>query len=92
MKNPEIVKTWEDFMKDSQYSVYFISYEEKWNNIFNEVKQFIDINKRYPNSSSKNKEEKCLAIWLCNQKKKYKKKKKSMNNPKKSKKWKKFIK
>ncbi len=92
VKNPEIFKIWEEFIKDSQYSQYFISDEEKWFEKFNEVKQFIHINKSIPNTKSKNNKEKKLHKWLDHQKQNYKNKKYIMKNPKICKVWEEFIK
>ena len=90
MSNKEIRKKWEKFIED--YEKYFISNEETWNNILNEVKKYIDKHNKRPPESSKKQEIKKLGKWLSHQQENYKKKRFIMINKEIRKKWKKFIK
>ncbi len=51
------------------------TYGKKWLKIFNDLKNFLDKNKGYPNSHSKNPEERSLGAWAANQRTVYKKSK-----------------
>jgi superfamily II DNA or RNA helicase len=64
MKNDEIYNKWNEFINDEKYKEYFMSNEEKWINILEKVKKFIDEHKKRPSSESKNKDEKSLGNWL----------------------------
>jgi hypothetical protein len=49
-----------------------------WQQNANSVKEFQEINNRFPTHNSKNKEEKRLSYWVANQKKNYKGKAKEL--------------
>ena len=66
------INDWEEFINDDKYKDYFITKDEKWLNKFQELKEFIDKNKRTPSTSSKNKIEEKLGKWLSHQKEYYK--------------------
>ena len=70
---------WTNFM--NEYQEYFVSNDEIWNDWFNELKQFINENKRRPNTNLKN-EEGTLGRWLGTQLKNYKKQTNGMTNEK----------
>jgi len=69
MKDENRRQLWRDFLEE--YQDYFISDEEKWYNNFENLKNFIDLHKKRPNSLSKNEEEKLIGRWLVNQTKNY---------------------
>jgi superfamily II DNA or RNA helicase len=80
--NIERCKQWEDFIE--KYKEYFKSDDEKWNKQFEELKQFININKRRPNKRSET-----IGLWLqtqiCNYKNAFN------NNDERCIKWEKFM-
>ena len=78
MKNKEIYSEFTNFIND--YEKYFLSNEEIWYDTFNNLKNYIDKNKKRPSNSDKNKEIKHLAQWLSHQQKNYKKKEYIMKN------------
>ena len=80
MKNIEIYKEWGYFINDVKYKKYFTSYEEQWEININNVKKYIDKNKKKPNLNNKDSDIKKLAMWLKNQIKLYKKKENIMEN------------
>jgi len=51
VKNEEIYNKWTEFINDDKYKKYFISNEEKWINIFEEIKQYIHTNNKLPSRS-----------------------------------------
>jgi hypothetical protein len=69
MKNEDIKKQWEEFIKE--YKQYFISNEEKWIQTLDKVKEYINTHNKLPSSTDKNKEIKVLGIWICHQKANY---------------------
>jgi hypothetical protein len=91
MKNRDIRKLWEDFISDEKYSQYFMSNDDKWIEILNKVKEFIDENNKRPIKRSKSKKEKILGIWLGHQIKNYKSKKYIMINTEVRKLWEDFV-
>jgi len=69
-KQNENVKKWEDFIL--KYKAYFIDENEKWFGILDEVKCFMDKNKRRPNKETKLCDiEKRLGQWIGSQIQKY---------------------
>ena len=91
MKNEEICKKWEEFIKDSKYIEYFVEDEDKWNSNLEKVKEYIDSNKKRPSSGDKYKEIKSLGIWVSNYNQNYKNKSGLMKNEEIYKKWEEFI-
>lgn len=89
MTNEDIYKKWEEFVKDNKK--YFIINEEKWYNMLDNIKNYIDDNKKRPPQLDKNNEIAQLARWINNQQNNYDKMKKSMKNPDKRKKWEEFL-
>ena len=67
---------WDSFIKD--YNQYFLSNEELWTIKLDELKEFIDSNKRRPNISKET--EKVLGGWLGTQLKNRKTEKQIMSN------------
>jgi superfamily II DNA or RNA helicase len=92
MKNKNYKKLWEDFIKDAAYKKYFMTYEDKWNNSFEEVKKYIDINKKRPSEVNKDKQIASLGKWISSQQLNYRRNIKSMNNETNKKLWEDFIK
>ena len=67
-KNEEIYNEWIKFINDEKYKKYFLSNEEEWYEKLNNLKLFIDINKKRPsNKSNKCSNEKQLGMWLSHQ-------------------------
>ena len=71
MKNANIRKQWEEFI--TNYNKFFISNDELWELKFNEVKKYIDNNKKRPSFSDDNDDIKQLAAWINTQLHNYKK-------------------
>ena len=91
LKVDELRKKWEEFIFDEKYKEYFISNEELWFKIFEELKQYINKNKKKPSIKDKNKDIQKLAAWICTQKVNYKTKKYIMQNENIRKEWDNFI-
>ena len=89
MKNEEIYNQWTRFM--NEYEEYFLSNEEIWFDNFNNLKNYIDKNKKRPSSGDKDKEIKQLASWIGTQQQKYKNKEKIMSNEEIYNEWTQFI-
>ena len=62
------------------YKKYFKTYEEKWNDKYNEVVRFIDKHKRVPSRFTTNKHEKSLNKWIIHQNENYKSRINTMKN------------
>jgi hypothetical protein len=78
MKDKSIYSEWTQFMK--KYKEYFLSNKEIWYDNLNKVKEYIDYNKKRPNSKDKDLEINQLAQWLCHQPRNYKKKQYNMKD------------
>ena len=76
MTQSEMHMKWSQFLED--YKDYFKTDEEKWNARLQELKLFIDKNKKKPTQSSKNTYEKKLGNWIETQNTTYKNKSKGM--------------
>jgi len=72
MKNQEIYDKWTEFINDDKYKEYFLSNKEKWLQILEKVKNFININNKKPTINDKDNNIKFLGRWLINQKTSYK--------------------
>ena len=66
--NPERCNQWEEFLEE--FGAYFNSLDELWNDNLEELKQFINKEKKRPSQSIK--EEKTLSCWLTAQISNYK--------------------
>ena len=88
MLNEYIRSLWDSFIKN--YKQYFISNEELWTNNLDELKVFIDLNKRRPRK--KKGTEKVLGGWLGTQLKNRKTEKQIMINEDTRGSWDSFIK
>jgi hypothetical protein len=82
VKNEEIYNKWTEFINDDKYKKYFISNEEKWINILEEIKQYIHTNNKLPSRSDEIIQIKKLGYWIKSQRVNYKKKKEIMLNEK----------
>jgi len=80
MKDNKIREIYEKFINDHQK--YFMSNDELWLNKLNEVKQYIDKNKKRPSEKDKNTDIKKLGTWLSQQQTNYKNKQKIMKDDK----------
>jgi ribosomal RNA-processing protein 8 len=89
METEERRKLWDEFVE--KYKEYFMDNHEVWNTKFEEVKKFMDDNKKKPSESSTNECEKVLGGWICTQLSNYKKKQKSMNTEERRKIWDEFV-
>jgi ribosomal RNA-processing protein 8 len=78
MKNESRYNLWSNFLEE--YKEYLKSDDDIWYEHFEELKKFINDNKRTPTRSSNNKIEKTIGEWLSDQKKYYKKKSCGMKN------------
>ena len=86
--NPKRCKQWEEFLE--KYKEYSSSIDEIWNDNLNELKLFLDKEKRIPNII--NESEKYLNKWISHQLQNYKAKIKTFkNNPCHCAQWEKFI-
>jgi superfamily II DNA or RNA helicase len=89
MKNKDIYKKWEEFIKD--YEEYFLSNESEWNSKLLLIKNYIDTYNKLPSSESKDTVIKKYGMWILNQKNNFKNKEKIMKNENIYNKWKNFI-
>ena len=78
IKDDERYNNWSQFMND--YKEYLLNNNELWILKFNQVKDYINKNKKRPSQNDKDKEIKQLAQWISDQQKKYKKKENIMRN------------
>ena len=87
--NKERIKLWEEFLKE--YTVYLKDIDEVWNEHFTKLKEFLDVNKKRPNPSIKNKEEKFLGRWFGTNNSDFIKKEHGMKEPDRYKQWEEFL-
>jgi hypothetical protein len=88
MKDEKIRKIWEKFV--NKYKEYF-SDEEHWKNMLNNVKIYIDNNKKIPPLDNNNIKIKQLRTWIGVQQRNYSQKNNIMKNLEIRKLWEKFI-
>ena len=74
MKKPEIYNIWTQFIISEKYKIYFMSYEEDWNEKLEDVKKYIDENNKRPQQKE------ILGKWLSHQQANYKSKQCIMKN------------
>jgi hypothetical protein len=91
MKDDEIKKLWEEFINNDLYKSYFLSNEDHWKKILNEIKIYINDTKTKPMSSNENETIQFYAIWMMTQKKNYKNNLQIMSNIDFRKLWEEFI-
>ncbi len=89
MKDATIRVKWEAFVEE--YKVYFLSNEEEWDLNLQEVKAYIDKEKKRPSSISKDEKTKQLGKWISNQQKNYAKRKHIMKEATIRVKWEAFV-
>ena len=91
MKNENIRNKWYEFINDDKYKKYFMSVEDNWNYKLEQVKTYIDDNKKKPTHHSKNEQIKSLYVWINTQVTFYKKNQRIMKNENIRNKWYEFI-
>jgi len=91
MKIDEIYNKWNKFINNSLYIKYFQSNEDNWFEILNQVIQYINIYKKNPSQTDKDKNVKNLGQWISNQQTNYKNKEQIMKNEIIYNKWNEFI-
>jgi len=92
MQNIEIYNIWNSLL--IKHKKHFLTDEENWDYHLDQVKKYIDENKKRPSSEDKNLEVKTLGGWILNQQNSYKNNIKLLNLEKYSeirKKWEQFI-
>lgn len=77
--HPTILKVWYEF--NEKYKIYLLTNDETWNHTFNQLKNYIDTNKKRPSSTSKDESTRKLGTFISTQKKNYKIKAQIMSNP-----------
>ena len=91
MEKENIRKSWESFVTDDKYSIYFEDNDTLWYKTLEKVKMYIDANKKRPSKGSKDTDTKQLASWIGNQLTNYKTKKDIMKNENIVKSWESFV-
>jgi len=91
MKKQEIYDKWTEFINNNKYSRFFLSYKEKWEQNFNNVKQFLDISKKKPTLYDKDENIKKLGGWIAKQQRNYNKNQDLMSHQELYDKWTEFI-
>jgi hypothetical protein len=90
MKKTDRYQKWTLFIEE--YKEYLKTIDEKWDENFDNLKLFMDVNKRRPSSNTtENKEEKILGCWLLTQQSNYKNKNNSMKYANRVQKWYEFL-
>ena len=91
MKNNDIRKKWEEFVKD--YKKYFaLNDEDIWNDNLEKVKKYINDNKKRPLQTDENKKLSKLGRWLSHQQHNYMRNINNMKDDIIRKKWEDFVK
>jgi hypothetical protein len=93
MKDKNIYKKWTEFINDKKYNKYF-QLSTAYDNFIvklNEVKIYINDNKKRPSSTDENKNIKTMGTWLSNQTQNYKKQEENMKDKNFYDKWTDFI-
>jgi HKD family nuclease len=91
MKDNNIRNKWKQFIDDIKYKQYFLSNEEEWDIKLEEVKKYIDDNKKKPAEKSKDKIIKQLGSWISRQQNIYAKEQYIMKDENIRNRWKQFI-
>lgn len=89
MKNNSRYNLWKTFLED--YFIYYATNYEKWDIYLENLKKFININKKRPNKESSDINEKKLGTWTTNQVKNHKDKLQLMKDKSIYDKWTNFI-
>jgi len=90
-RNPNSRRNEEFITFLEKYGKYYLTYEEKWYEMLNSVKEFIDKNKKKPGKCDLNKTGKNMCYWLEDCFKNYKKNQYIMKNTEIRKEFEKFI-
>jgi len=80
MKKQKIYNIWTEFMTSEKYKKYFASNIDEWFDKFNNLKKYIDENKKTP--SARNINAKLISVWFSTQKYNYRNKAEIMKNQK----------
>jgi len=80
MKNEEIYQKWNQLINNKKYKMYFLSDYEIWQNKFDELLNYINLNSKRPSSTDKNNDIKSLGKWISSNQNNYKKKQYNMKN------------
>ena len=80
MKNEEIYQKWEQFINDKQYKIYFEDEITIWQNKFDELLNYINLNSKRPSKRDKNIVVRSLGQWVLYNQNNYKNKQKIMKN------------
>ena len=91
MKDENINKLWIEFINDSKYKEYFLSQYDSFVFNLNNLKSYININKKRPSDHNKDKDIKSMGCWIQNCQKNYYKKDKNMKDENIYKLWTEFI-
>lgn len=86
MKVKNIYDEWTGFIGLKEYSVYFKSLDDEWNEMFGKLKEFINKNNKLPTRSDGS-----IGNWLNSQKANYKAKKNALEDPVKYEQWTEFV-
>ena len=78
MKNDIIKKKYEQFIEE--HREYFLDNITIWNENLNNIKLYINLNKKLPSQHNQDKNIKRLGRWICTQHKNYKKRENIMKN------------
>lgn len=89
MKDETRYNLWTQFLEE--YQEYFKDNDEKWNETFENVKQFINKKEKRPNKRSNNETEKQLGNWIGHQQQNYKNKNNNMKDETKYNLWTQFL-
>jgi superfamily II DNA or RNA helicase len=91
MKDENIYKLWTEFINDEKYKEYFLSQYDTFVYNLNNLKSYIDTNKKRPSESNKDKNINFLGHWIGNCQINYSKKTHNMKDENIYKLWTKFI-
>jgi superfamily II DNA/RNA helicase len=80
MKDDMIYNAWSDFINNEKYKEYFLDHDIIWYNTLEKVKNYIDMNKKRPSYSNKDKNARQFGHWIHTQQKNYKTKEQIMKN------------
>jgi antitoxin component HigA of HigAB toxin-antitoxin module len=89
MKNEKIRKEYDNFVQ--KYIKYFISNEEEWANILQDVTKYMNKNKKRPSCTDKNQNIKKMGTWIITQQQNYSKKEQIMKKENIQKQWEDFV-
>ena len=70
MRNVKRYEAWKEFV--GEYNDYLTRNDDKWNSHLENLRGYLDINKKIPSSTSKDKNERFLGCWLNTQNHKHK--------------------